>query len=85
LLLYSYSQNATTKFYYTKVNKKFDCSPRFIAECEYYNKEVVYLIDYLEEDKGLFWRKYDIENNFKSIFLNENDEIIKIIKDKCEL
>lgn len=73
------------KFYYTKVNKKFDCSPRFIAECEYYNKEVVYLIDYLEEDKGLFWRKYDIENNFKSIFLNENDEIIKIIKDKCEL
>lgn len=70
-------------YYYTKVPRKFDCSPRFIAECKYHKRNVVYMsnvLDYIEEDKGLFWRKYDIENSFKSIELNNNDEIINILK-----
>lgn len=65
---------------YTSISRKFDCSPRFIAECKFYNKEVIYEIDYLEEDKGLYWRKFDIENDFENLYLNENDEIINIIK-----
>ena len=68
-----------TKYIYTPVPRKFDCSPRFIAECKYYNKEVQYDIDYLEEDLGLYWRKYDIENDFDSLYLNEDDEIIKLL------
>lgn len=69
------------KYYYTAVPRKFDCSPRFIAECKFYNKEVIYLIDYLEEDKGLYWRKYDLENDFKSIELTESDEIVLFLKE----
>lgn len=73
-------------YIYTPVPRKFDCSPRFLAECKFYNKEVVFhRIDYWQEDKGLYWRNWDIENNFSSLFLNENDAIIEIIKEKCEL
>lgn len=67
-------------YVYTPVARKFDCSPRFIAECKFYEKEVIYHIDYLSEDRGLYWRKHDIENNFKSLFLTDSDEIINIIK-----
>lgn len=66
-------------YVYTNVPRKFDCSPRFIAECKFYNKEVIYDIDYLEEDKGLYWRKYDVENDFESINLTKNDDIISIL------
>jgi hypothetical protein len=65
--------------------KSFDCSPRFIAECKFYNKQIIYHgVDdnYINIDTGLKYRKYDIEYNFKSIFLNKNDDIIKIIKDR---
>jgi hypothetical protein len=68
-------------FIYTPVARKWDCSPRFIAECEHHGKEVVYHnIDYWEEDKGLYWRKWDIDNDFESLYLKEDDEIICIIK-----
>ena len=63
----------------------FDCSPRFIAECKYYNKDVIYHnIDkkYLEIDTGLKYRKFDIENNFNSIILKDNDNIIDIIRNE---
>lgn len=73
-------------YVYTPVPRKFDCSPRFIAECKFYNKEVIYYnIDYWDEDKGLYWRKWDIDNDFESLFLNENDEITKILRDRIEL
>jgi len=67
-------------YIYTPTMNKKDCSPRFVTECEYYNKEVVYEIDYHTTDKGLYWRRYDIEHNFKGLFLNDGDEIINIIK-----
>ena len=68
-------------YIYTPVSVKFDCSPRFIVECKYYNKNVIYYnINY--DDMGLYWRKYDIDNDFQSLFLTEEDEIIDIIGDK---
>lgn len=73
------------KYYYTDVPRKFDCSPRFIAECKFYGREVVYLIDYFIEDKGLFWRKFDIDNDFESIKLTNNDELIRIISEQLLL
>lgn len=63
----------------------FDCSPRFIAECKFYNKEVIYHdIDeqYLNIDTGLKYRKYDIENCFESIILTKDDNIVNVISKK---
>lgn len=69
-------------YVYTPVNRKWDCSPRFIAECKYYGKKVVYHnIDYWDIDLGLKWRRYDVENNFDSISLKDNDPIIDIIRE----
>jgi hypothetical protein len=68
-------------YIYTPIHRKKDCSPRFVAECEFYNKKVIYHnINYLDEDHGLRLRIQDIENDFKSLFLDENDPIIDIIK-----
>jgi hypothetical protein len=66
-------------YVYTPVSVQFDCSPRFIAECKYFGKNVIYMIDY--EDIGLYWRQYDIDNNFTGLFLQESDEIVGIIGD----
>jgi hypothetical protein len=68
-------------YIYTPIPKKFDCSPRFIAECKWYGKEVVYHnIDYWGIDKGLYYRFLDIQNDFNSIQLKEDDEIIDLVK-----
>ena len=67
-------------YIYTPVDRKFDCSPRLIAECAYFDKRVVYDIDYWEEDLGLSWRKFDIEWNWDSLVLKEDDEIINYLK-----
>ncbi len=68
-------------FIYTPVERKWDCSPRFIAECKYYNKQVIFHnIDYWDEDAGLFWRNWDIENDFDSLFLRDDDSIVDIVK-----
>lgn len=69
-------------YIYTPVKKKFDCSSRFLVECKYYNKQVIFHnIDYWKEDLGLYWRVYDIKHNYKSLFLKQDDEIIQNIKD----
>lgn len=70
-----------TTYIYTPVERKWDCSPRFIAECHYYGKQVIYHnIDYWGIDHGLYWRYYDIQTDFDSLFLREDDEIIHILK-----
>jgi hypothetical protein len=70
-----------TTYIYTPVQRKWDCSPRFIAECHYYNKQVVYHnIDYWGIDHGLYWRYYDIQNDFDSLALKPDDEIVHILK-----
>jgi hypothetical protein len=63
----------------------FDCSPRFIAECAHYGKQVIYHnIDdaYLNIDTGLKYRRYDIENDFNSIILKPEDQLIDILREK---
>jgi hypothetical protein len=65
--------------------RKFDCSPRFIVECAHYGKNVIYHAidhDYLEIDRGLKWRRYDIENNLKGLYLDDSDELIDILYDR---
>lgn len=70
-----------TTYVYTPVKRKWDCSPRFIAECKYYGKPVVFHnIDYWEIDKGLYWRNWDIENDFDSLHLRSCDDIVNILK-----
>ena len=65
---------------YTPVQRKWDCSPRFIAECKYYGKDVIYHnIDYWDVDHGLRWRVWDMDNDFGSLYLTHNDPIADII------
>jgi len=67
-------------YIYTPTPNHRDCSPRFIAECKFYGKDVEYFkIDYMDEDAGLCFRRYDIENDFDGICLKEDDPIIEIL------
>lgn len=63
--------NLFTTYIYTDTALKFDCSPRFVAECEFYGKEVIYEIDY--QDKGLAARLHDMQHG--DIWLRADDEI----------
>lgn len=65
-----------SKYVYTPINRKFDCSPRFIAECDYFGKTIVYEVAYL--DLGLEFRKKDIKEGI--VQLEDDDPIINIIK-----
>lgn len=63
-------------YIYTPVQRHFDCSPRFIAECQLFNKNVIYYhIDY--SDLGLETRIQDILNN--TCWLEQNDDILRIL------
>jgi len=64
-------------YVYTKLldSTKIDCSSRFIAECKFYNKEVIYDIETF--NKGLTVRMEDL-NNMEIITLNASDEISKV-------
>jgi hypothetical protein len=69
-------------YLYTPVPRQWDCSPRFIAECHYYGKQVIYHnIDYWHIDHGLRIRKWDIDNDFDSLYLRDNDPVVNILKD----
>jgi hypothetical protein len=70
-------------YIYTPLQGVWDGSSRFPAECKFFNKDVIYHnIDkvYLERDTGLKYRKYDIENDFASINLQDDDSIIDILR-----
>jgi len=66
-------------YVYTSIPKQWDCSSRFIKECEYFGRAVVYAIDY--EDKALNVR---INNSIKDVTLNESDYFIELLNDKCK-
>lgn len=69
--------NMFRTYVYTPVPRKFDCSPRFIAECALFGKNVEYYnIDY--NDAGLEARILDIGSN--KVWIKDDDEIIDIIK-----
>jgi len=72
-------------FLYTETTRRFDCSPRLIAECKFYNKKIIFnfnIIDYFKTDSGLKYRWYDIQNNFNNLILNKDDTLIKVIHEK---
>ena len=76
--------NKFNKYVYTPISRKFDCSPRFLVECRYFDKEIEFhpeVLEYFEEDLGLYWRWNDIQNNFESLELKESDKIIDILSD----
>jgi len=59
---------------YLPVKRMFDCSPRFVPECAYYGKEVIYHnITY--RDLGLEIRKKDIEQDVMSLQLTKDDPL----------
>jgi len=65
-------------YLYTRNIRNFDCSPRFLTECKYYNKDVILDFD-ISEDIGAYWRWYDIQNNFEDLILKENDLLLSYI------
>lgn len=68
-------------YIYTPTTTRFDCSPRFIAECKFYNKQVIYHDiddDYLKDDTGLKYRRDDIED-INKVTLTSNDDIFNIL------
>jgi hypothetical protein len=82
-LPYSNMFNEFNTYYYTPIPRKFDCSPRLLAECKFYKKKIIFdeeVKEYFNEDKGLYWRWQDIQNDFESIFLTYDDEIVNIFK-----
>lgn len=74
-----------SKFLYTKTSRQFDCSPRLITECIFYDKEIIWDFDFNEYaqentgDTGLYWRWFDIQNNFWSLELTQEDDILKYL------
>lgn len=70
--------NQFDTYIYTPVERKFDCSPRLITECFFYNKKIYMNLDYV--DIGLQTRYNDCLNNFEKLNLTDNDEILDIIK-----
>jgi len=62
-------------YIYTSPKNFSDCSPRFVVECEYYGKEVIYETEKLP--LGLQVRLADMKLGI--VGLKENDDILKFI------
>ena len=71
-------------YIYMPLEQQWDGSPRLPAECKYYGRSVKYHYDidesYLQKDLGLRWRKHNIEHNFESLHLTQEDGIFDILK-----
>lgn len=48
-----------------------DCSPRFVAECQFYNKDIILAVD--DIDSGLAVRLHDMEHG--DVWLRDTDDI----------
>lgn len=70
-------------YIYTPTKGKTDCSPRFIVECAVFDKKIIYDIEYIAA--GIERRKEAIEKNLTSLHLNDDDDFVKIIKEKANL
>ena len=74
-------------YIYTPIARQFDCSPRLLTESYYYNKKIIFDFDFKKYagpnygDIGLYWRWYDIQNNFNKLIYNENDELLQFLKE----
>lgn len=65
-------------YIYTAIPGKFDCSPRFIVECEIFGKQVIYELDYI--DPGIKRRKDDMNTNLNNLLLTEEDYFVEYVK-----
>ena len=66
-------------YIYTKVPRQIDCSSRFILECMYYGKDVIYDIDYY--DRALEVRKKDGLNGTS---LTKDDAFLKLLDEQIK-
>jgi hypothetical protein len=70
-------------YIYTSISRMLDCSPRFIAECAFYGKEVIYDIDYF--DPGLTTRRRDLEQHgIDCIALTGDDMLFGLLQNECK-
>ena len=68
------------KYIYTPVARHFDCSPRLVTECYFYNKDVIIDLDY--NDIGLQTRINDCKKDISKLDLNDNDMILDLVCSK---
>ena len=69
-------------YIYTPIESIWDGSPRFPVECAVLGKTVIYHDiddDYLSIDRGLYYRRRDIDTAFESLSLTNQDEILNIL------
>lgn len=66
-------------YIYTSVPRKIDCSSRFILECAFYGKDVIYDIDYF--DRALEVRKKDGLNGTE---LLPNDRFLELLVEQAK-
>ena len=66
-------------YIYTAIPRKIDCSSRFILECMYYGKNIIYDIDY--HDRALEVRKKD---GLIGTSLTKDDAFIKILNERIK-
>lgn len=74
--------NLFDTFIYVPLERKFDCSPRLVAESYLFGKKVIYhdINDsYFKIDKGLYWRNYDCLNDLEDIKLTEKDSLVEYV------
>jgi len=74
-------------YIYTSIQRQFDCSPRLLTESFFYKKNIFFDFNFKDYagpnygDTGLYWRWYDIQNNFKDLILKENDLLLKVLNE----
>lgn len=69
-------------YIYTPTLMRWDGSSRFLVECDHYQKNKIYHdIDdqYLEHDRGLYFRIQDIQTDREKLHLKQTDDILNII------
>lgn len=71
--------NKFSTYIYTAIPRQRDCSSRFILECMYYNKDIIYDIDYY--DNALEVRKKDGLNGTS---LLPNDLFLELLNEQIE-
>lgn len=77
--------NIFDTFIYVPIERKFDCSPRLVAESYLFGKKIIYHNiggSYFEQDRGLYWRNFDCTNNLEDLNLTSNDSLVEYIMGK---
>ena len=70
--------NRFDTYVYFPTKRKWDVSPRLIPESKWYGKKVDY-VDHGKIKDGSYYRYIDTVDNFDSLILKKNDEIIDIL------